>query len=130
MRLDHLKRLRPPLAAAVLILSFFLFITGMTRPLAQQSVTSATLSGRVSDADDAAVGGASVTATNLDTNQKQTATSDEEGRYRFAYLPVGTYRLAAAAVGLRAARTADHADRRAGARRAAPARGGERRRVG
>ncbi|HZB46600.1 MAG TPA: carboxypeptidase-like regulatory domain-containing protein, partial [Pyrinomonadaceae bacterium] len=98
MPLDHLKRLRPPLAAAVFILSF-LFLAGMTRPLAQQSVTSATLSGRVSDADDAAVGGASVTATNLDTNRKQSATSDAEGRYRFAYLPVGTYRLAAEAAG-------------------------------
>lgn len=99
MPLDHLNGLRPPQAAAVLILSFFLFITGGPRPLAQQSVTSATLSGRVSDADDAAVGGASVTATNLDTNQKQTATSDAEGRYRFSYLSVGTYRLAAEAAG-------------------------------
>lgn len=61
--------------------------------LAQQTVTSATLGGRVEDASGAFVSGAVVTATNLDTNQAQTVTSDEEGRYKFSYLPAGTYRL-------------------------------------
>src|ERR1044071_730404 len=60
---------------------------------AQQTVTSATLGGRVEDASGAIVSGAVVTATNLDTNQAQTVTSDEEGRYKFSYLPAGTYRL-------------------------------------
>ncbi|HJU56307.1 MAG TPA: carboxypeptidase regulatory-like domain-containing protein [Pyrinomonadaceae bacterium] len=62
--------------------------------LAQQTVTSATLGGRVEDSAGAAVSGALVTVTNLDTNQTQTATSDAEGRYRFAYLPAGPYELA------------------------------------
>jgi hypothetical protein len=66
---------------------------------AQQAVTSATLSGHVLDANGAAVSGATVTATKLDTNQKQTVTSDAEGRYRFAYLPVGTYRISVEAQG-------------------------------
>ncbi len=60
---------------------------------AQQTVTSATLGGRVEDASGAIVSGALVTATNLDTNQAQTIASDEEGRYKFSYLPAGTYRL-------------------------------------
>ncbi len=60
---------------------------------AQQTVTSATLGGRVEDASGAIVSGALVMATNLDTNQAQTVTSDEEGRYKFSYLPAGTYRL-------------------------------------
>ena len=63
---------------------------------AQQTVTSATLGGRVEDANGAALPGATVTALNVETNRTQTATSDEEGRYRFAYLPVGSYRLTAA----------------------------------
>jgi hypothetical protein len=60
---------------------------------AQQNVTSATLSGRVEDMNGAALVGAKLTVTNLETNQNRTTASDEEGRYRFAYLPVGAYLL-------------------------------------
>ena len=60
---------------------------------AQQSVTSATLTGRIEDARGAVVSGASVTATHLETNQLFTTTSDEEGRYRFPYLKTGVYDL-------------------------------------
>lgn len=101
MKLNNSSRLRPPLAAAVIIL-LSLFLTGEQYALAQQTVTSATISGRISDDNDAVVSGASVTATSLETNQKQTATSDEEGRYRFAYLPVGTYQFAVEAQGFAA----------------------------
>jgi Carboxypeptidase regulatory-like domain/TonB dependent receptor-like, beta-barrel len=66
---------------------------GLLPAFAQQSVTSATLSGRVEDATGAAVTGAPVTVTNLDKNQTWTSVSDEEGRYSFLYLPVGNYRL-------------------------------------
>lgn len=59
--------------------------------LAQQNVTSATLSGRVEDVRGAVVSGANVTATNLDTNQHMSTTSDYEGRYRFPYLRTGEY---------------------------------------
>jgi protocatechuate 3,4-dioxygenase beta subunit len=90
MKLSNSGRLRPALVAAVIIL-LSLFLTGGKHTLAQQSVTSATVSGRVSDANDAAVSGASVAATSLETNQRQTATTDGEGRYRFPYLPVGTF---------------------------------------
>jgi hypothetical protein len=60
---------------------------------AQQSVTSATLSGHVLDGNDAALSGATVVATHVETNQRQTSVTDEEGRYRFLYLRVGEYRL-------------------------------------
>ncbi len=60
---------------------------------AQQNVTSATLSGRVEDAQGAVVSGANLTATHVETNQQQTATSDHEGRYRFPYLRTGVYDL-------------------------------------
>ncbi|MDT4898915.1 MAG: hypothetical protein QOH25_3992 [Acidobacteriota bacterium] len=60
---------------------------------AQQTVTSAALGGRVEDSSGASISGASVTITSLDTNQAQTITSDMEGRYRFSYLPAGSYRL-------------------------------------
>ena len=60
---------------------------------AQQNVTSATLSGRVEDTQGAVVSGANLIATHIETNQQQTATTDEEGRYRFPYLRTGAYDL-------------------------------------
>jgi hypothetical protein len=60
---------------------------------AQQTITSAMLSGRVEDANGAAISGARLTVRNLENNRQVTTTSDEAGRYRFAYLPVGSYEL-------------------------------------
>lgn len=67
--------------------------------LAQQSVTSATLSGHVEDANGAAITGATLTATRIEQNQSLTTTSDVQGRFRFLYLPVGRYQLKAEADG-------------------------------
>ena len=61
--------------------------------VAQQNVTSGTLSGRIEDASGASVNGASVTATHLETNQHFTTISDHEGRFRFPYLRTGAYDL-------------------------------------
>ena len=66
---------------------------------AQQSVTSATLSGRIEDTSGAVVSGASVTAVNLETQQQLNTTTDDEGRYRFPYLRTGTYDLKIDATG-------------------------------
>ena len=59
--------------------------------LGQQNVTSATLTGTIHDAGGAVVGGANVSARNVETNQQTTTTSDHEGRYRFPYLRTGVY---------------------------------------
>ena len=67
--------------------------------VAQQSVTSATLSGRIEDMRGAVVSGASVVATNLETQQQTNTTTDDEGRYRFPYLRTGTYNLTTDAAG-------------------------------
>ena len=75
---------------------------GAHAALAQQTVTSATLGGRVEDANGAALPGVVVTATNVETNQRRTSTTDGEGRYRFPFLPVGTYRLAVESAGFAA----------------------------
>ena len=66
---------------------------------AQQNVTSATLSGRVEDAQGAVVSGANLIATHIETNQQLTATTDHEGRYRFPYLRTGAYELKVDAAG-------------------------------
>ena len=92
--------LRPLLkSAAAIAVIFTLSFLGGGLSLAQQAVASATLSGQVEDTNGAAVSGASVTATNTETGQRLTAVSDAGGRYRFAYLPVGAYRLAAQRAG-------------------------------
>lgn len=93
MKFYRIMRLRVPPLAAALIMASFLLLTRVPETPAQQSVTSATVSGLILDTNEAAVGGASVNAVNLDTNQTQTATSDEEGRYRLPYLRVKAYRL-------------------------------------
>ncbi len=76
-----------------------IFLIGSQYAQAQQTVTSATLSGRVEDSSGAVVSGASLTATNSETNQTQRATTDAEGRYRFPYLQVGSYNLSIEAKG-------------------------------
>lgn len=60
---------------------------------AQQTFSSAKLSGRVEDTAGAVVKGASVTVSNLETNLKWTCTCDDEGNFRFPYLTVGAYVL-------------------------------------
>jgi outer membrane receptor protein involved in Fe transport len=62
---------------------------------AQQAVSSGTVAGTVFDSAGAPRGGARVTITNVDRNQTQSAVSDARGRFRFALLPLGEYRLRA-----------------------------------
>jgi hypothetical protein len=85
------------LAAIVFGLASILFAAETVS--AQQTVTSATLSGLVQDLSGAFVTDAVLTATNLETNQKQVASTDFDGRYRFPYLPVGSYKLSVEAPG-------------------------------
>ena len=66
---------------------------------AQQNVTSASLSGEIEDVNGARVAGATVSATQLETNQQRATNSDRDGRFRFPYLPVGIYRVTVDAPG-------------------------------
>lgn len=95
MTVNNLKRGTALVSAfRMMALSALLLLTACaSTALAQQTVTSATLGGRVADANGATMPGAVVTATNVETNQSKTSTTDDEGRYRFSYLPVGDYEL-------------------------------------
>jgi hypothetical protein len=77
----------------IVLYLFISFCGPSAAAYAQQAVTSATLSGRVEDANGAAVAGAAIAAINLDQNRGSTAQSDSQGRFRFLSLPVGRYRL-------------------------------------
>jgi outer membrane receptor protein involved in Fe transport len=61
--------------------------------------TTGNVSGRIVDAQGAAVPGVTVTATNTQTGFSRSDVSDAEGIYRLTALPVGTYDLAAELTG-------------------------------
>ncbi len=61
----------------------------------------ATLSGHVLDASGAAVPGAKIQATNTDTNEAASATSDATGSYTIPFLRPGRYKLTAVASGFK-----------------------------
>jgi hypothetical protein len=60
---------------------------------AQQSVEYASIGGRVVDPSGAVVTGAQITARQVDTNFVARASTDQSGRFRFAYLKVGAYEI-------------------------------------
>jgi hypothetical protein len=60
---------------------------------AQETVNSASVSGRVTDPQGAVVPGAVVTARQTDTNAIAETTTDQAGRFRFPYLKVGPYEI-------------------------------------
>src|SRR5499426_495096 len=63
----------------------------LTPSVLAQSAGTGALTGRVTDATGAVIPGVTVTLTSTDTNQTRTATTDENGSYRFALLPPGNY---------------------------------------
>jgi hypothetical protein len=65
----------------------------------QETVNFASVSGRVTDPQGAVIRGASVTARHTETNVTATATSDDEGRFRFPYLRIGPYEITAKQAG-------------------------------
>jgi hypothetical protein len=60
---------------------------------AQETVNYASVSGRVLDPQGGVIPGAVVTARHIDTNSTRETATDQEGRFRFPYLRVGTYEI-------------------------------------
>lgn len=71
-----------------------------TIPVAAQLPTGAIL-GTVRDASAASIPNAVVTVRNTDTNLRRTATTEQDGSYRFSELPVGPYEVKAEAPGFK-----------------------------
>jgi len=63
---------------------------------------TASISGRVEDSSGAAIPGATVTATNVETGATRAVRTDESGGYRVLSLPVGQYEIRAETGGFRA----------------------------
>ncbi len=85
--------------AVLLLSSVFCFCAAVTPTLLFGQAATASISGRVTDASDAAVPGATVTIKNTATSATQTATTDEQGRYALLDLPIGPYDLTVSKTG-------------------------------
>jgi hypothetical protein len=70
-----------------------LFLPGSLR--AQETLTTASVTGRVLDPSGAAVPNASISALHSATHETYTSQTDAQGRFRLPYLPVGLYRIGA-----------------------------------
>jgi outer membrane receptor protein involved in Fe transport len=68
-------------------------IVGSLQASAQETVNSASVSGRVTDPQGAVVPGAQVTARETETNVSRETVTDQEGRFRLPYLKVGRYEI-------------------------------------
>lgn len=84
--------------SAVLLSLTFLLLTPLAID-AQATLTNASVTGRVFDLSDALVPHAAVKALATATNQTYTVETDNQGRFRLPYLPVGEYRISAVASG-------------------------------
>jgi hypothetical protein len=92
VRFIHAKHVR----ALLLVILVGLAGSGL---IAYGQGTSASLTGNVTDPSGAAVSGATVTVTNIDTNFTQSVKTDNVGTYLIRPLPIGNYTLAIEAAG-------------------------------
>jgi hypothetical protein len=81
---------------------FGLLLTCFGSTVTPQSVVTGAITGTLTDAGKKAVGTANVLARNVDTRREATATSDDEGRFRFVGLQPGDYVIEVTARGLTA----------------------------
>ena len=70
-----------------------LFLLSLAGLISAQSATSGQLTGNVTDQSGSAVPDATVTMTQVGTNEVRTVTTSEDGNYTIPNLSVGTYRL-------------------------------------
>src|SRR5439155_6990393 len=82
----------------VLLIGLLLLSLGSGNAFAQ-ATASATIQGTVTDKSGAVVSGAQVVAKNKATDVSRTATTSDEGYYKFELLPVGTYTVTVSKAG-------------------------------
>lgn len=75
------------------------FLLLVRAAVAQQTVDTASISGRVTDASGGVVQDATVSARQMDTGIVNETNTNRDGRFRFSYLKVGAYRLTVQAPG-------------------------------
>jgi hypothetical protein len=86
-------------AAMLALLTGLVMILGPAAGTGWAQITRATIGGMVMDPTGAAIPGATVTATNLGTNEKRTAVSSARGNYTLTELDPGNYLIRVTATG-------------------------------
>src|SRR5437899_11345458 len=79
------------LSFALLIVGMAIFLSPGVPPAHAQSASSGTVSGQVTDQQNAAVSGAEVILLDIAKNTSLTTVTNEEGRYNFDNIPHGLY---------------------------------------
>jgi hypothetical protein len=87
--------------------TFLLVIALMLSIAAFGQSNTGTITGQVQDTNGAVVPNATVTVTNLGTNESRTVQSNDQGFYEAASLPTGLYKVAATASGFQEASVTD-----------------------
>src|ERR1700733_5821074 len=98
MRLVPLRSSRMSLKKLQIVLGMWL-LAALAVSSHAQSIISGDVTGTITDASGAAIPGATVTLSNVNTNANQTVTTNADGSYRFAFVSPGTYKLAVSATG-------------------------------
>src|SRR5215471_2481042 len=94
--------MRNKLPAGALVV--FLGLSMAANAFGQAAAINGEITGTISDPTGAAMPGAAVNATNIETGFKQSAKTADTGLYRLALLPLGTYEIEVQAAGFAAAK--------------------------
>src|SRR5688500_8561402 len=89
------------------ILCALTLVGGLIAAPGEAQVLYGSITGAVRDPSDAAIPGATVTATQKETNLTREATTTAEGLYSFTNVPAGTYTVKVALTGFRAYQKTD-----------------------
>ncbi|HQU83203.1 MAG TPA: TonB-dependent receptor [Pyrinomonadaceae bacterium] len=91
------------------VLSFFVFCFAIlfSVNVFGQDLDNVTISGKITDSNNAPITGATVTATLVSTNAERTVTTNEDGNYRFIKLTPGVYKIKVSATGFGAKERVD-----------------------
>ena len=90
-----------PFRSVVAAVFAAVLLFGLAAPSAEAQVLYGSLTGLVTDQSGATIPGAEITATNTQTGQVLTSTSDPSGRYSFVNIQAGSYDVQFAAQGFR-----------------------------
>ncbi len=81
------------------IFVFVAVIAGLVTAAGAQDLDNVTIAGKIADANGLSVVGATVTATQTETGDTRTTTTNDDGRYKLVNLKPGTYKIKATAAG-------------------------------